>query len=284
MSNSNLQKQTFPSFKEMSRVFKSSALKEIKAKEVSYKKDFNNGNENFLVVSKYQPLARIIEAVEKKNFCFVSPEKWLDPFELLFYKQVKLDNDKNIHECCFACNDIENEEGFWNIWSIDASDTIVRVTYNIEKLLKSLEENSVNEQFYLAGMEYCSRYDILKTKDTLENRSYSIEEYLNLLCLKREAYKYENELRLFVVNEKSNSNHTVINNIDYSNGIITEITLPPAKPLGNSHPARALFKCMQDVHNLQTKNKLEELINGKKLNCKITQSALYCVEERDRVY
>ena len=283
MNNSGL-KQSFEPFPNRIGVFKSSALKEIKDNQISYNKYFNNGNENFLVVSKYMPASRIIEAIEKNSFFFSSPEGWFDPFEMLFYNRVRLETEKTIHACCFACNDIENEEGFWNIWSIDTPEPIVRVTYNIEKLFNALENQSDNNKYYLAGMEYCPRAKLFDVKDSLEDKPFSVEEYLNLLCLKREAYKYENELRLFVVREKTNSSNTIISNIDYSIGIIAEITLPPAKPLGNSHPARTLLKCMQDVQNLQVKSKLDELIKSNVLNCKITQSALYCLEERERVY
>lgn len=251
----------------------------------------NGEKDKRIVVSKYMPISRFSNAVEERTFAFLSPVLWRDPFEMLFFHpQVHVDYKYDfctVNICCFASNDITNEEGFWNIWSKDSSEPIVRVTYDITKLLKELGKNQ-GLDFYLGSMNYKSRNEILRENGKNSKASYSIiDDYLNDLCLKRDAYQYEIELRLFVVqkvqqNQKA-ENITKIGGIDYSS-IVADVTLPPMEPLGNSHPSMDMYKCMQDCYNLEAKQKIERLITEGKLKCDVLQSALYCVGIKERSY
>jgi len=284
-------KQNFLRYNNLNHVFKSDKLKIVKGTGVKYEKGFNGNNEdNNLVISKYTKLNHLEKSVRNSSFYFNNALEWLDPFELLFYRpNVTIDGQENvsIFASCFACNDIDNEEGVWQIWSKGEKEPIVRVTYNVNKLLSTLNDHADNlYNYYLAGMEYKSRESILKEK--CENQQFtSIDDYLNKLCLKRNAYKYENELRLFVKTESNINNidsHIVINNISYNNGVITEITLPPAEPFGNNNPAKDKMKEYQECLNSLTKQRIESLIKDGLLNCKINQSALYCINIKKRTY
>lgn len=242
---------------------------------------------NTLVVCKYTKLSYLVESIDKGTFYFSSPANWIDPFEKLFYKnRYKIGNEIiTLHACCFANNDIENEEGFWNIWSKGETDRIVRVTYNIEKLLEALNKQAVDKYlFYLGRVQYISRKEIIEKRN--KSVSYqSLDEYLNILCTKRNAYEYEHELRLFVkISDAGEANleQTIINNIDYSSGIIMEITLPPEEPKAISKEEEIREK--QEIMNCEAKKKLQQLIDTGKLACEINQSALYCVSEVNRTY
>ena len=250
-----------------------------------------NGEEDKRITfSKYMPIGRFCNAVEKGEFVFLSPILWKDPFEMLFFHpQVLISDDRySVNMCCFAANDITNEEGFWNIWSKDSSEPIVRVTYDFSKLLEEFGKNQKMD-FYLGMINYKSRHDILINSKRRTNSFYShICDYLNDLCQKRDAYKYEIELRLFVVrkmhqNQKA-ENVINISEIDYCNSIVADVTLPPMEPLGNSHPSMGMYKCMQDCYNLETKQKIEKLIAEGKLRCEVYQSALYCTNIKERSY
>ena len=284
--------QAFSSYKELEHVFISNQLKVINKQGIEYVLGFNGIKDNrVLAVTKYTKLSDLEKSVNDSTFYFGSPFDWLDPFELFFFQsQMNITNEEEpvtIHASCFACNDIENEEGFWQIWSIGEEEPIIRVTYNVEKLLESLNRQSNNQyDFYLAGMEYATRENIKKQQSEQQNSYNTIDEYINKLCLKRNAYKYENELRLFVKKSANNNllNKTIINNIDYNDGIIAEITLPPAKPFGNSHPAKDKMKGYQDCVNSSTKQRLQNLVDNGNLNCIINQSALYCIDYKKRTY
>lgn len=258
---------------------------------------YNSGLNNYvghkLVVSKYTRLSNLEKSIRDRTFYFCSPSGWLDPFEMLFFQsRIKIGNIDNVivHASCFACNDIENEEGFWQIWSKDEKEPIVRITYNVVNLLTSLNNRAGNlYDFYLGGMEYKNREEIKDIALQQEDHYEQIDDYLNKLCLKRNAYKYENELRLFVkktsyINTDNEIDNTIIGNIDYNNNIITEITLPPANPFGNSHPAKDKMKEYQKCINATTKQKIQKLIDDGLLTCKIKQSALYCVDIKKRTY
>ena len=284
--------QTFNKYMELEHVFKSDKLKVVSDKGVTYKEGFNESKGNrVLAICKYTKLSNLEKSVNGRNFYFGSPYEWLDPFELLFYKPKMFVNQENnnitIHASCFACNDIENEEGFWQIWSKGEKEPIVRVLYNVNKLLTSLNYHADGHSFYLGGMEYETRDKIMSQNSMIDSYE-SIDDYLNKLCLKRNAYKYEHELRLFSKRISDNDNYvannTIINDIDYNDGIIAEITLPPAEPFGNSHPAKDKMKEFQKCVNLLAKQRIQKMINNGLLTCKINQSALYCANVKKRTY
>ena len=276
----------------LKHVFKSDKLQVVDESGIRYNKGFNNNPGNqVLTVSKYMKISNLVKSIEENNFFFTSPLNWFDPFELFFFRpQMNIANEGLVcvHACCFACNDIENEEGFWQIWSIGENEPIVRVTYNIEKLLESLNRNAKDQyDFYLAGMEYVSRDKIMNLYQEKQVDSYEkIDDYLNMLCHKRNAYKYENELRLFVKRKATDNQpeNTIIREIGYCDGIITEITLPPAKPFGNSNPDKEMIKEYQECVNSLIRKKLQRLIEKRKLICNINQSALYCTNVDTRTY
>lgn len=285
--------QEFNRFNNMNHVFQSDKLRVVNSKGVVYHPGLNNEVGRKLVVSKYIKLVNLENSINNGTFYFCSPSGWLDPFEMLFFKsRIRIGNVDNVivHASCFACNDIENEEGFWQIWSKDEKEPIVRVTYNVVNLMNSLHNQAGNRyDFYFGGMEYKNREEIIDIAQQQVDHYELIDDYLNKLCLKRNAYKYENELRLFVKkiyngDDETEIERTIINGIDYSNQIITEITLPPAEPFGNSHPAKDMMKKYQKSISFPIKMRIQNMLDRGLLNCKITQSALYCPEIKKRTY
>ena len=285
--------QEFSLYQKNNHVFLSDKLKIVNenGSKIKYIEGFNkNSDSEPLVVSKYTKLSNLIKSIKGGTFYFSSPEKWLDPFEMFFYKSKFNIGNENcvIHASCFACNDIENEEGFWNIWSKGEREPIVRVTYDVEKLLHALNEQACNKyDFYLGGMIYTSRKEIFEARKNVPDSYEKIEDCFNKLCLKRNAYRYENELRLFVksvVKSNYDIKETIIENIDYSQGIIEEITLAPANPFGNSHLLRDKMREHQTCLNSPIKTEIQKILNEKEIKCKINQSALYCTDIKERTF
>lgn len=249
----------------------------------------NGEKDRRIVASKYMPLSRFLEAVKNKKFSFLSPLLWRDPFEMLFYKpKVKIENEYYcINACCFAGNDIQNEEGFWTVWSNGSIEPIIRVTYDMTLLLETLSNLPYDGlSFYLGAMKYLTRFSLLEKKLNSMSKTYiSVSDYLNDCLLKRDAYSYEIELRLFAVNMAEKSRDVFeIEGVDYGSGIIADVTMPPLDPLGNNHPSLIMYKCMQDCVNMSTKLTLQGLIKEGRLKCEIKQSALYCTDITDRSY
>ena len=135
-------------------------------------------------------------------------------------------------------------------------------------------------------MEYVTRFSLLDRKKNSLNKVYiNITDYLKDCLLKRDAYSYEIELRLFAVNMVDKVKDIFdVEKIDYVTGIIADVTLPPLEPLGNSHPSLMMYKCMQDCVNMSAKRKIEDLIEDGLLKCDIKQSALYCTDIVERSY
>lgn len=281
-----LKPQEFSLYEDSTNVYKSNMITIVDEKRISYNGGYSNISDyNPLVISKYMKFSHLIDSIKKEYFFFGSPETWLDPFEMLFYKpKIKIGDEENVtlHACSFACNDIENEEGFWTIWSKGESEPIVRVTYNVKRLVEKLAAK-IQYEFYLGGMAYTSREHILG-KAAIPHTYGQISDYINYLSLKRNAYNYEKELRLYIKRKNTDEHFTKLEDFDYCGNVIAEITLPPMEPLGNSHPAKDMLKCMQDCMNLKIKDSLTSVVQEKGVNCKITQSALYCTGIRERTY
>ena len=177
--------QQFNAFSELDHVFKSDKLRVVNSRGIEYNVGLNNQVGRKLVVSKYTKLSNIEKSIRERTFYFSSPSGWLDPFEMLFFKsRISIGNVDNVivHSSCFACNDIENEEGFWQIWSKDEKEPIVRVTYNVVNLLTSLNNQAGNRyEFYLGGMEYKNREEIKDIAEQRQDHYEHIDDYLNKL-------------------------------------------------------------------------------------------------------
>ncbi|MBR3530545.1 MAG: hypothetical protein IKN83_04185 [Bacteroidaceae bacterium] len=238
-----------------------------------------------LLVFKYMPAKRIINNIENNEFVFVSPAKWRDPFETIFYDSNLKINDKyvNVKAACFALNDFKNEEGLWHFspFSTPEEDNpTVRVAFKMEKLLDALEKyanerNHHRTNFYISDMSYMD-YSLSKQiiKEKRDNLINSIGDYIDLLCYKRIAYKHEMELRLFAVQEsdsqiKDKDDLLRIPNIDMSK-VISHITLPPIDTMiDGERLCEDCYKINLEASNKKTKKKLEAL------NIRFDYSRLY---------
>lgn len=180
-------------------------------------------------VYKYLDLEATLRSLENKNFRFVEPTNWDDQYEGRFYnaKYKKTGNSNlnpNLTPFLYAtCLTTKPEnEAAWILYPHNKkglASRCVEFKLNKKKLLDQMIHYVLNSwntpngekcSLYFGRVEYLSKSDIenlhkkkIGIKENLNYKKYfdnfSLECYLNLLLLKREAFKHEEELRVFIV-------------------------------------------------------------------------------------
>lgn len=188
-----------------------------------------------LSLFRYQNYKLFNAALANNEMVFVSPKKWPDPFESYLFQDPITIGKYTFHIacCCFTYDWVESEEAAW-LRSGDIQQT-VRVEYDFEALCDALRKVS-GYDFYFSVVDYSqSRENILSLKKRIPA---SLDEYLNLMSLKRKAYTYEHELRLFIVSKDSlpqkHDGNNVIDGLHPINinlqSVILSACLPPKMP------------------------------------------------------
>lgn len=161
---------------------------------------------------KYMPASRVLDIIEKEphQIGFVSPELWYDPYETKFlntdytmlngYKQPKI-------YCFCARMDNLNEEASWKIYKKE-NEPLLRLSIRTIDFLLSLDKFAREHTCDL----YFSKVDYkLKRKEIdglyLPSSPYfhdyfdgfNDKQYVRVMSLKRWAFNYENEYRIFVI-------------------------------------------------------------------------------------
>lgn len=165
---------------------------------------------------KYMKLSRVLEMLKDKTITFVSPELWNDPYETKYlktdYSAIGYIRPEQIY-CFCARADNASEEASWNIYSNAQDDPLIKLSIKTLTFLDYIKNYAAKHNCHV----YYSKvnYD-LKTADIAElyktDNKYHLEyfdefdeeKYIKVMSLKRQAFKYENEIRLFVVPEDGN--------------------------------------------------------------------------------
>jgi len=173
---------------------------------------------------KYFPLATAIKCLENGTMAFVEPSRWNDAYESLYYEAdySEVAPDYMNHPRVFAtcATNQRYDESAWRTYS--GNDNIC-VQFELDRfqlryaLLKAIQDH---DSIYEGTVQYTTRYVIdsigkktkisAKTGIVTDNKfydefishdgsSFGIENYLNLLLLKRNDFKHEQETRFFII-------------------------------------------------------------------------------------
>lgn len=174
-----------------------------KIKEVAEEKKY------YTTVYKYMTIEAFLISLYTKTWRFFEPSKWNDKYEQRFYcANYQIDGAKNATPQLFAtCVTREkNSEAAWKVYSHGQGlgSHCVQLELDIDKLRSELRNSGLT--IAEKPVEYKDEKYILdlhieeKSKDyTKYFTSFSVEKFLKLLTLKREAYNYEQEVRLFAI-------------------------------------------------------------------------------------
>lgn len=165
----------------------------------------------------------------------------------------------------------------------------VRISLEQNKLLQLLDEYAEFNGFevYIGKVDYSFEKREIKSiylQSSPYYRDYfpdvmRREHYLSLMLLKRKAFNYENEVRLFLVKDNIHFDENNLLKIpcDYRrSGIISNVMLSPYPPVRAE--GDMAFKIREKVNILES-NEIKSVLNAK-LGCRIQQSLLYQVYPR----
>ena len=181
---------------------------------------------------KYFPMGNAIKCLNNNTIAFVEPARWNDAYERLYYEAdySNVSSDYKMHPRVFAtcATNKKYDEPAWKIYS---GDEKICVQFEIDRvklryeILKSLD---AGDSVYEGVVQYTTK-DIIqnignryfKDKDgkDRDNKNYClfisrddipfcIDNYLNLLLLKRQDFEHEKETRFFIIKKEDIDNQT----------------------------------------------------------------------------
>lgn len=235
---------------------------------------------------KYMPLNRFLSMLDEQKLTFVSPETWYDPFETRFYladySKFKFDKPE-VYCMCLTDQGYENEEASWKMYSDGSNSKIVQITFDKNIFFNILDgyANVSGCTIYIGRANYLYNVNEIKNLHKPGSKGYDyyfssdfkIENFINLLCIKRHAFSFENEVRVFMVNNKKKKEEyfKTISDIDYQSGLIKSIRLSPYPPFTYNDPRKKKYKTLQEIES----KAIKEQINAKLPDIDIKQSNLY---------
>lgn len=241
-------------------------------------------------VFKYMPLDRLVKSIDKDELVFVSPAAWYDPFEQLYYG-VNCGSRGYITEdiacMCVSEKSSTNEDASWRVYA-GSSDKSVRVSIDHTALLNLLEDYASTNGFevYIGKVDYSFEKKDIKSLYIPSSVNHSTyfpnqmirEHYLSVMLLKRKAFQYENEVRIFLVKGKINfTNNLLCVPCKYKKShIISNVMLSPYPPVRAT--GDIANKVRNKINNIESQEYKKRL--GYMLGCRIQQSLLYKVYPR----
>lgn len=166
------------------------------------------------------PLDRFLQTLRKRKNVLVRPTKWEDPFEDVLMARTQIDDPhlgrfplRNLSDDwygqCWSLN--EETDAMWRIYSSDPNSKRdkyrrragVKVRTTIRKLFDSLRAHPCpmpSLQFFVGKVEYETEAGIAAMMGGLTFLKVSSggqgDGFARLLCVKREAFRHEAEIRL----------------------------------------------------------------------------------------
>ena len=184
---------------------------------------------------------RFLELIRSRKNALVSPRLWGDPFENFFLRSevVGPEGEKisiegiaeDWYGQCWTLN--EDTDAMWRIYSHEKDGIKVKTT--IRKLFNCFydaDDRFASLKFLIGKVEYWTEAQIF---DVMSKTSFSDIAYggqatgfAKLLCIKREAFEHEREVRLLFqdLDPKRSSGNVALFDFDV-NAICDEVVLDP---------------------------------------------------------
>lgn len=159
-------------------------------------------------VFKYMTLEAFLTSLYCGTWRFFEPSKWNDKFEQRFYcANYKIPSAKGNTPQLFATcvTRVKNSEAAWKVYSNGQG-------LGAHCLQLELDIVELRKQLRASGLHFEEKLIVYKPESVIINlhkrrtpyykkyfTSFTLDSFLNLLSLKRDAYTYEQELRLFVI-------------------------------------------------------------------------------------
>lgn len=153
----------------------------------------------------------------KGTLAFAQPFIWKDPAEKAYYDATYTKESGTpwerpiVYACCIT--DLQQSEAAWATYQYQGNDGCVKFSIDYDILIEQLQQYAKKEEcrLYVGRVEYGKWSDIssvdqptarlkeMLTKVGVGGDESMQKDFLRYLLLKREAFAYEQEIRLFLV-------------------------------------------------------------------------------------
>lgn len=186
----------------------------------------NNADKEFLSKKPFFKIVqrkRINSTIGQEPYLwFANPSTWEDAFERRFIDVLYKDNNGGLNIfplkgrifcTCFSLTRVC--EAQWKVYSKNPNNICIKVNRGalLDELTKYLQANT-NDEIYIGRVEYQETRMIkgsLSKNPLFKKTGFSFSNQaslVKLLTLKRNAFLYEDELRIFIIKpQNSNTNH-----------------------------------------------------------------------------
>ena len=166
-------------------------------------------------VYKYMTLDTFITSLEYGSWRFFEPNKWPDKYERRFYcaNYINVNNAVNIVPRLYATcvTRTKNSEAAWKVYARGEGlqAHCVQLELDIVKLRQEIALS--NYMFYEKRVNYLAEHTIFHLHENTSKsyhvyfNNFSLNSFIELLSLKRDAFSYENEVRLFLIPDLSHN-------------------------------------------------------------------------------
>ena len=169
---------------------------------------FGDGVESDEMLYRIIPIERFIQMYERKRLYLLSPAKWDDPFEKLWFElgcaspAKDMEARRRVFGLCWTKESMS--DALWRIYSPNELSIRIRTT---RKLLKAAlrKAKALKEAYTLIGdVDYCDGKTLLKRAKALHESAsktteLASEKIAKAWLSKRTAFRHEAEVRLISV-------------------------------------------------------------------------------------
>lgn len=180
-----------------------------------------------------------LDTIKEKYLWFCNPVTWKDPFEKRFIDAKYVLDEKETEfpikgqVFCICLTQTPTSEAHWNNYSngqIGISFKIIK-----ERLLEVLEKHTTDYDIYIGKVDYLKTTDLKKKLSDIESLKTIVpfkmtnrQLQIQLLLLKRIAFRYEDEIRILAVKKhKTKENGIKLSYTIEPHELIDTITLDP---------------------------------------------------------
>lgn len=156
---------------------------------------------------KYMSLDAFITCLESGKWRFYEPDHWDDKFESRFYRaEYKIPGSACVRRVFATClTQSKKNEAAWKVYAGNEGlkAHCVQIELDVNKLLEQFFQS--DRMVFERRVQYMDEYLLMNLHKPASPihadffDAFCFNKYLNLLALKRDSYKYENEVRFFAL-------------------------------------------------------------------------------------
>ena len=225
-------------------------------------RDKNSSGKSLKPLYKYMPLVYALDLLQNYRMWFANPEEWRDPYERRFLKANFCRNNivtsfpwkGRVFCTCFTTT--AASEAHWNRGKRE--DMSILLHFNRGGILNELKKLPSCMHVYIGKVEYMKTRDISKSDlskipfKTPTPKMTNMDDYCaRLLLLKRNAFLYEEEIRIMIVVENSEYQDSkgtyFLNWCGEHTSMIQKITLSPLMSETSNNKLREFLSTHYDI-------------------------------------